>query len=91
MSSQIKVNILLVGELEKSREGAPRAWLRKTLQVFTGEIAGNIPCYGTEEELNAITTGYAMVEVAPRAADRGRLEFALGKVTPVIQGKAAQA
>ena len=91
MSAQIKVNILLVGEEETGKNDRGGIWFRRTCQMFTGEVAGNIPVYGTQEELAELKTGPALVEVTPRAGNNGRLEMRLGKVTPTVQSKPAQA
>lgn len=88
--SQLKIQVLAIGKIEtgKGRTGAD--WYRRSLQCFTGEIVGQIPYYASEEELNALNAGWHMIDVEARAGDRGRLEFAIGKVTPVQTAKAGQ-
>jgi len=91
MAAQIKINLLLVGELETGKSVSGREWNRRTCQVFTGEVAGNIPVYGTVEELSDLKQGYAMVDVVPRAGDSGRLEMRFENLKTITQGKPAQA
>jgi len=89
MAAQVKIQVLVVGEKESGKSRTGSEWFRKTLQVFTGEVAGNIPVFGTEEEVDAITqAGYYMADVVPRAGDRGRLEYVFGKLTPAKQAAA---
>jgi len=87
MASQIKVQVLAIGELESgSRNG--RDWNRRTLQIFTGEVAGNHPYYADKEKLQDLQAGFYMIGIAARAGDRGRLEFAIGDMSPVSDIKA---
>ncbi len=87
--SQSKIQVLAIGELQTG-EGRGGKWFRRTLQCFTGEVVGNIPYYAEESVLTGLQAGHYMVDVEARAGDRGRLEFAIGKLTPIPQARQAQ-
>lgn len=89
MATQIKLQVLAIGELTSGtgRNGNP--WHRRTLQIFVDQIAGNHPCYGEKEDLEALQPGLYMADLAPQAADRGSVEFRLSNLKPVVAAKAA--
>jgi hypothetical protein len=89
--SQIKIQVLAIGELETGKGRTGTDWYRRNLQCFTGEVVGQIPYYAEKEELERMQAGSYMVDVTPRAGDRGRLEFAIGKATAVNAPKATPA
>ncbi|ACT50583.1 hypothetical protein [Methylovorus glucosotrophus] len=83
MATQLKVQVLGVGEIENGTSRNGGAWHRRTLQIWTGEIAGNHSVYADEDTLKNLMPGNYMVDVSPRAGDRGRVEFVITGITPV--------
>ncbi len=81
----MRVQVLAIGEIEKSRPDAPRAWMRRTFQIFTSDqIAGNHSIYGTEEELNSYKQGGTYdAEIRSAAGQNGRIELRITKLIPV--------
>ena len=87
--SQIKLQVLAIGQLDTGTSRTGQAWFRRSLQCFTGDVVGQIPYYAEKDELEKMQAGYYMAELEGRAGDRGRLEYVLGKLTPVTQAKPA--
>ena len=87
--SQIKIQVLAIGQLSTGTSRTGQPWFRRSLECFTGEVVGQIPYYAEKDALENMQAGYYMAELEARAGDRGRLEYVLGKLTPVTSGKPA--
>jgi hypothetical protein len=91
MASQLKGQILDIGEkLSGTSRSNGRAWQCRVCEIFVDRKAGNHRIFGTDEELEALSTGYAMFEISPVVGDGGQMEFGITKVTPISQPQAKQ-
>ena len=100
MSSQIKMQVLAIDPSTK-RTYSGRSYWQRQFQVFIdGKVAvHNVNAPDGDEpeakearaQLDGYQAGYYMADLEVRQGDRGRLEFAVAKLTPIIQGKPAQA
>ena len=83
--SQIKLQVLAIGQLESGKRTGQTGgeWNRRQLQCFTGTVVGQIPYYADKDELESMNVGEYLFELDARAGDRGRLEYVLGRATPV--------
>ena len=91
MASQQKIQVLAVGDLQTGDRQGGGKWHRKTLQIWTGEVAGNHVFYAEPDVLETLAPGYYMIDVYPRAGARGAIEFTITNISPVGQVKEKQA
>lgn len=91
MATQVKLQVLAVGEITSGQSRSGQSWNRRVLQVFVDQIAGNHSVYGEKEALEQLQPGFYMGDLAPRAADRGSVEFALTNLKPATPAQKAQA
>lgn len=80
----MRIQVLSIGSIESGKSNTGREWHRRTFQVFTSDqVAGNIPVYGTVEELEAHKQGGVYeAEVTSAAGNNGRIELRITKLTP---------
>ena len=81
--AQIKFQVLAIGEYQTGKGRTGTDWHRRSLQVFIGQVAGQIPYYATKEELDALKDGMYTAEVEPTQGDRGAIEFRISKVQQI--------
>lgn len=83
----MRVQVMHIGELESGKGQNGREWHRRTFQMFTADqVAGNLPVYGTIEELESYKqAGVYEAETGSRAGNNGRIELVIKKLTPVKQ------
>ena len=83
----MRIQVLSIGELDSGKNSRGDLWYRRTFQVFTADqVAGNIPVYASEEELNSYKAGGAYeADVRTVAGNNGRIELRITKLTPIKQ------
>lgn len=83
----MRIQVLAIGVTESGKSTSGREWNRRIFQVFTADqVAGNIPVYGSIEELDSYKQGGAYeAEVSTAAGNNGRIELRINKLTPVKQ------
>lgn len=84
----MRVQVLSIGETDSGKNQRGENWFRRTFQVFCldDQVAGNIPVYGTEEELNSYKQGGAYeATTRARSGQNGRIELAITKLTQITK------
>lgn len=81
--SQIKFQVLDIGEIVEGKNSRGDAWYRRELQCFVAKKVGVLPYYADRAVLEKLEAGYYLADLEPSAGDRGRLEFRLGNLQAV--------
>ena len=85
-----KINVLKVGVMDESPPDAKRKWFRRTLQVFDGDLGGQLPVYGEKEILEVLQEGMHLVDVVSAHGERANLELRYTNVRPYIKPQPQQ-
>lgn len=80
--SQIKLQVLAIGELVEGKNSRGDAWYRRELQCFVSDKVGVLPYYADRTVLEKLDAGFYTADLQPSAGDRGRLEFRIGNLLP---------
>lgn len=81
--SQIKMQVLAIGELVEGKNSRGETWYRRELQCFVTDKVGVLPYYADRTVLEKLEAGFYTADLQPLAGDRGRLEFRLGNLQAV--------
>lgn len=82
MADSKEIVVLKVGDIESGKSQSGRVWNRRTLQIWTGALAGTHQVYAeTPEELQTLTEGKYMAEYIERH-NGSNVELVFGNLTP---------